>query len=97
MTKAERAHMNRVSSLGCILCRRLGYNDTPAELHHPRTGLGMGQRAKHFNVIPLCHIHHRSDQGVHGMGTRAFAAHYGVDEAGLLDDTRNLLNALFSK
>ena len=29
-TLAERRHMNAVAGLGCILCRRLGYNDTPA-------------------------------------------------------------------
>jgi hypothetical protein len=69
----------------------LGYNDTPAELHHPRTGLGMGQRAKHFNVLPLCPEHHRGQTGIHGMGSRAFARHYGVDEAGLLDQVRQLL------
>jgi hypothetical protein len=90
-TLAERRHMGAVAGLGCIVCRRLGYNDTPAELHHPRTGLGMSQRAKHFNVLPLCPEHHRGKTGIHGMGSRAFSRHYGVDEAGLLDQVRQLL------
>jgi hypothetical protein len=51
----------------------------------------MGQRAKHFNVLPLCPEHHRGQTGIHGMGSRAFARHYGVDEAGLLDQVRQLL------
>jgi hypothetical protein len=92
-TLAERRHMGAVASLGCIICLNLGYHDTPAELHHPRTGLGMSQRANHFNVLPLCPEHHRGQTGIHGMGSRAFAKHYGVDEAGLLEQVRELLNA----
>ena len=90
-TRAEKLHMSRVASLGCVLCRRLGYNDTPAQNHHPRNGQGMGQRAPHSDVIPLCYEHHMGQTGIHGMGTRAFARHYGVDEAGLLEETRKLL------
>mgnify|MGYP003328680870 CR=1 FL=1 len=33
-TVAEKKHMKRVAELGCIACRKLGYEDTPAELHH---------------------------------------------------------------
>lgn len=59
-TSAERLHLARVASLGCIVC---GY---PAEVHHlkhdPITGqhLGMGQRASHFHTIPLCSRCHRT-------------------------------------
>ena len=92
MTKAEKQHMDRVARLGCAVCHRLGLGETPAELHHPRKGAGMGQRAKHMDVIPLCPTHHRSsDLGLHGLGTKGFAAHYGFDEADLLADTRERL------
>ena len=45
-TKAEKRHMGRVASLGCYLCRQLGYGETPAQVHHVREGQGMAQRAK---------------------------------------------------
>ena len=93
MTKAERTRLNSVASLGCILCMRLGTPGTPAQIHHPRKGQGMSQRASHFDAIPLCYEHHLGKTGLHGMGTRAFSAHYGVDEDGLLADVRRLLGA----
>ncbi len=86
-TTAERHHMSRVADLGCALCHRLGYGRTPAELHHPRKGTGMGQRASHFDVVPLCPEHHRGASGLHGMGGKAFERAYGVTEAGLLKQT----------
>lgn len=65
-TKAEREHMRRVAALGCIACKNLGYDETPAEIHHITTGTGMGQRASHFETIPLCWNHH-SAQGQDGF------------------------------
>jgi hypothetical protein len=68
--------MSRVAELGCIIC------GSPAELHHPRTGQGMGQRASNFDVIPLCFQHHRG--GKHGVayhsGRKAFEANFGTEE-----------------
>lgn len=93
MTQSERRHLNAVAELGCILCARLGTPGTPAEIHHPRKGQGMGQRASHKQAIPLCIEHHRGKTGVHGMGTKAFSAHYGIDEDGLLADVRRALGA----
>lgn len=92
MTKAEQAHKNRVADLGCILCSHaLKINGTPAELHHPRRGTGMGQRASDFDVIPLCPEHHRGNTGLHGLGTKGFAKHWGVTEADLLSVVRERL------
>ena len=91
MTKAEQQHLSRVAALGCVLCRRLGYRDTPAEIHHPRTGQGMSQRASHFETIGLCYPHHQGDEGVHGLGRRAFEARYGCTERELLAEVRELL------
>lgn len=91
-TKAEKAHMSRVAELGCILCRRYGHHDTPAELHHPRTGTGAGRRAAHTDVIPLCPHHHRSsNEALHAMGRKAWERHHGVTEMELLCDVRELL------
>ena len=94
MTKAERTHMDQVARLGCILCRRNGYEDTPAELHHPRTGTGAGRKASNLDVIPLCPHHHRSsNEALHAMGRKAFERHHGITELELLEDTKQLLEA----
>lgn len=91
-TKAERLHMDRVAGLGCILCIRYGYHDTPAELHHPRTGIGVGRRASHTDVIPLCPYHHRqSNEAIHVMGRKAWERHHGVAELDLLEETKRLM------
>ncbi len=89
MTKAERAHMNRLAEMGCILCRHLGTPGTPAEIHHIRTGTGAGRRASHFNTIPLCAYHHRGQEGLHGMGRKAWERYYDVTEIELLQQVRN--------
>lgn len=91
-TIAEKRHMGRVAQLGCAVCFRLGLGETPSELHHPRRGVGMAQRAKHMDVIPLCPEHHRGPTGVHGLGTKGFAEFYGFDEADLLADTKRRLD-----
>lgn len=51
----------------------------------------MGQRASHFDALPMCFEHHRGNTGLHGLGTKGFARHYGFDEADLLADVRGLL------
>ena len=90
MIKSSR-HMARVAALGCILCRRLGYLGTPAEVHHIRTGTGAGRRAKDTETIPLCPEHHRGDTGLHGMGRKAFERAYRVTELELLAETRAMI------
>jgi hypothetical protein len=90
-TKDEQRHMSLVAELGCAVCRRIHgpHEPGPVELHHPRTGVGMGRRASHMDVLPLCVLHHRGNMGVHGMGRKAFEAHYGFTEMELLDDVRS--------
>jgi len=92
MTKAESAHLSRVAALGCIVCRNLGYGESPAACHHIRAGQGMSQRASHFEVIPLCGAHHQT--GGHGVaihaGQKTWEANYGT-ELELLAQVRRLL------
>ena len=83
--------MSAVAELGCAICRRMGYQGTPAELHHPRRLAGGWGRSSHMSVIPLCPEHHRGSTGLHGLGTKGFEKHYGYDEADLLKDTLLLL------
>ena len=90
-TKAEKAHLSSVAALGCIICRNIGYPDSPAELHHIRSGQGL-KRASHFEVIPLCPTHHRT--GTHGIaihaGRSAWESIFGT-EFSLLKQVESLL------
>jgi hypothetical protein len=90
-TADDRRHMDAVAQLGCIVCRRLKIFSPLVELHHPRRGAGMGQRAAHKDVLPLCYEHHRGNTGVHGLGTKGFEKHYGFSEADLLADVAEAL------
>jgi hypothetical protein len=90
MTRSERDHMARVAELGCAICRRSGHPDTPALVHHLRSGTGLG-RASHFDTMPLCHEHHAGNTGIHGMGRRAWERHFGVTEREILDETKKAL------
>ena len=90
-TKAERNHMGCVASLGCVLCRHLRLaDDTPALVHHLRTGQGR-MRAAHTDTLPLCFEHHVGATGVHSMGRQQFADMHGISEVELLAMTNNLL------
>lgn len=90
MTPAKR-HMGKVAALGCILCREIGYGPTPANVHHIRTGIGMGKRASDFDTIPLCPEHHQGATGIHGMGRKAWERHHGITEIELLQKTKEML------
>lgn len=68
--------MASIAELGCVICRM------PCEIHHLRSGMGMGQRNSHFNTIGLCPRHHRT--GGYGValhaGQKAFHANFGTEE-----------------
>ena len=93
-TTSERAHMGRVAALGCIVCSEcLGYKDTPAIVHHIRTGQGK-MRSSHFDTIPLCPVHHQnSGYGIHDMGREQFANMYGRSELELLEIVKKKLDS----
>ncbi len=75
MKKADKQHMARVASLGCIICRR------PAAIHHIRAGQGMGQRSSTHETIPLCPDHHQ--HGGYGVaihaGQETWEAEFGTE------------------
>jgi len=91
-TASNKRHMGRVAALCCMLCRHMGLaDDTPAIVHHLRTGQGK-MRAKHTDTIPLCPPHHQfSGFGLHDMGRDEFEQTYGISELGLLAMTNQLL------
>ena len=92
MTKAEQAHKRRLAELGCMACRRVHgpHAPGPVELHHLRAGQGWG-KGGYMTLIPLCHEHHRGNQGVHGLGTKAFPVAHGFSESDLLADALEML------
>ena len=90
--KDEKAHMTAVAALGCIVCRNLGYPDSPAAIHHTRASAGGGQRSSHYEVLPLCPTHHQT--GGYGVafhaGSECWQRKYGT-EVELLEQVRKLL------
>ena len=84
-TKEEQVWLNRVAELGCIIC------GAPAEIHHIGNGT-MGKKASNFEVIPLCHVHHRTGGlgvAVHA-GRRTWEANHGTERE-LLEKTRQMI------
>ncbi len=90
MAKTVKAsnHLERVASLGCILCHHIGFGYSPAEAHH----IGDTAERSDFLTIPLCPEHHRGAQGFHGMGERRLNAAYKTNELGLLAMTLERLS-----
>ncbi len=84
-TKLEKEHLSKVASLGCLIC------GSPAICHHIRNrgdgkgNIGIGQRANHYEVIPLCPSHHVGSFSIHNT-KRQFEDAYGT-EAQLLQRT----------
>lgn len=73
-TGEEARHLERVASLGCLIC------GAPANVHHVMHAPGKEKRRDHRFVVPLCREHHQGNTGVHGVGSeRAFQALWGVD------------------
>ena len=72
-TAAERAHMNAVAELGCLICQM------PAQIHHVRRN---GEKRNHFKVIPLCAMHHLETGGI-GVaihaGRRSWEKNFGLE------------------
>ena len=91
MTKNEKERTRKIAELGCSLCRHLGSEGTPAEIHHIRRG-GIRSRSP---IIPLCPYHHRgSNTSIHGMGRKRFEREYGVSEEQLYEQTIFLLGEI---
>lgn len=59
--------MDKLTEIGCICCRKLGYK-SPAEIHHIVRGM---RRIGDDETIPLCAYHHRGVKPVPDMGRMA--------------------------
>jgi len=94
MTKDERKHYERLSQLGCIVCRNLGFGYSQPHIHHIRHGAGIGQKSHWSIAIPLCPLHHQN--GGFGValhaGQKTFERKYGT-ESELLHQTLTILES----
>ena len=99
-TKKEKKHLALVQSLGCLICQQ------PAICHHIRNrgdgkgNIGFGQRASHFETIPLCPDHHVGSFSIHNTkrqfedayGTEAQLLHRTLKEIEKLEQANDLFN-----
>lgn len=83
-TRAESEWMDRVASVGCVICWQLHGRYNAAQVHHVAEGSGL---RSNFAVAPLCDEHHTGGAGFHRLGTKRFCSLYripGESEYGLL-------------
>ena len=96
-TKEEKAHMDAVSQLPCIVCLNQGlvtmHDHGSVTIHHIRASAGGGQRSSHFEVLPLCALHHLTGGfgTAYHAGAETWQAKYGM-ETELLEQVRTLLD-----
>jgi len=90
-TSKEKKHMDRVSQLGCIVCRLQGFYGVPAEIHHIE---GKTKLDTHFKVLPLCFEHHRMGSDKEPISRhpykKRFVEAYGTEQE-LLGIVNNLI------
>ena len=79
-TKDEKLHMRSVAELGCIICDKMGFPGSPAELHHIISNTGMGKKATNYEVIPLCPHHHRNSEESYHHSPKKFSDKWGSQE-----------------
>jgi hypothetical protein len=89
-TAAEKRHMDAVAAIGCIVCKNMGIDDTPACLHHIH-GHAFGSRSN-WRVAPICPYHHQDAPFGHCIhnGTQTFEANY-MTEAQMLEQVNQEL------
>ena len=79
-SKSEKEYMTKVANYGCIACEIDG-KISPAEIHHIRKHTGMGLRPSHFDIIPLCSVHHRTGKISVHLDKKAFIEKYGSEDS----------------
>lgn len=93
-SKAEKEHMKKVASTGCIICREWHDARTPGEVHHIADG---SNPRSDFMVACLCPEHHRGQSyGLHGRGVKHFCRQYRLPNEYYLLDLQNKFIAIDS-
>jgi hypothetical protein len=92
MNKDEKVHYEKLSQIGCIVCRNLGFGYSVPHIHHIRHGVGLAMRSHWSLAIPLCPMHHQ--HGGFGValhaGQKSFEKAFGT-ESELLQQTLDIL------
>jgi len=83
-------HLAIVAELGCIVCRKMGYPDSPAEIHHIKDGYGIAKKSGYLETIPLCPYHHRTSDEAYHYSPKEFTEKWGTQQE-LLQETKDLL------
>lgn len=91
MNKADKARYEKLSEIGCIICKEFEDTYSPPEIHH------INGRTKNGNqeTIGLCYYHHREGSNCDKYVSRhpwltEFEGRY-KPEAELLEITNNLI------
>ena len=88
----SKEHMSRVASLGCLICSKMGFPDSPAELHHIKDMTGIGRKGSSFEVIPLCPRHHRQGVDAYHYSPKSFTEKWGTQKE-LLNETLTMVKS----
>ena len=88
-------HIMRIATLGCALCRHIGYAGTPAEIFFAKYLL-RDKVPLEKRILPLCPEHHRGKSGFHILGRRRFETRYECNVESLLIQTISLAEQMRS-
>jgi len=74
-TDKARAHLARVKSLPCVVCRKPG----PSDAHHVICDRYGQRKASDFETIPLCKAHHQDGPEAIHNGKASWVEKHGPD------------------
>ena len=78
-TKADKERLQTIAEMPCYACFQDGV-EMQSEVHHIRKHTGMGLRPSHFDTIPLCSGHHRTNKISVHLGKIEFEKKYGTQQ-----------------
>jgi len=79
-TKKYRSeYLSKLANLGCIICKKMGFPNSPAEIHHINEGR-IGKRADFNKTIPLCVFHHRQGKESYHYSPKNFNKKWGTQK-----------------
>ena len=90
-TKKYRSeYLSKLADLGCIICKKMGFPNSPAEIHHINEGR-IGKRASFRKCLPLCPNHHRNGIESYHYSPKRFSAKWGSQKE-LLQEVLTYVN-----
>ena len=89
MSADERTWKGLVARVPCVLCARMGIDDSPSEVHHLKYGSGACNETSDFLTIAVCTQHHRVEypHSIHRLKEHGLYQMYKCSELDLLADT----------